>query len=62
MIPKSVFPTRRDTILGELSEIDKQCIRPLRAIAEGTATDFDREKLAALDAEATTLRAELASL
>ncbi|MDR1311090.1 MAG: hypothetical protein LBK01_04340 [Burkholderiaceae bacterium] len=53
---------RREEILSRLATIDTESIRPLRAIAEGTVEDFDREKLSALDAEAATLRAELASL
>ena len=43
-------------------EIDAASVRPLRAIANGDATQDDREKLAALDAEAASLRAELAGL
>jgi hypothetical protein len=53
---------RRAEILARLAEIDAASVRPLRAIAEGNATDFDRQKLAALDSEAATLRTELAGL
>jgi hypothetical protein len=55
-------PDRRSVILGELAQIDKDSIRPLRAIAEGTAAEYDRNKLAELDARAAELRAELADL
>lgn len=37
-------------------EIDAASIRPLRAIAAGTATAYDHEKLAELEAEAEELR------
>jgi hypothetical protein len=53
---------RRAEIISRLSAIDTDSVRPLRAIADGTATDFDRQKLAALETEAATLRAELATL
>jgi hypothetical protein len=53
---------RRAKILARLAEIDAVSIRPLRAIAQGEATQADRDKLAALDAEAAELRAELAGL
>jgi hypothetical protein len=53
---------RKAEILARLAEIDAASVRPLRAIAEGNATDFDRQKLASLDGEAATLRAELAGL
>ena len=45
-----------------LLEIDSLSIRPLRAIQSGTATQFDTDKLAALDEEAATLRAEKKTL
>ena len=47
---------------GELAAIDMESIRPLRAIADGTATQADHDKLAALEADAATNRAELAAL
>jgi hypothetical protein len=53
---------RRAEIISRLSAIDTESVRPLRAIADGTATDFDRQKLAAAEAEAAELRAELASI
>ena len=46
----------------QLDEIDKQAIRPLRAIAAGTATDEDRETLAELERQAEEIRNELAEL
>jgi hypothetical protein len=53
-------PDRKSIILGELAQIDKDSIRPLRAMADNAVTDFDRQKLAQLDARAAELRAELA--
>jgi hypothetical protein len=53
---------RKAEILARLSEIDEASIRPLRAIAQGEAVQADHDKLAALDAEATALRTELAGL
>jgi hypothetical protein len=53
---------RRAEILARLAEIDTAGIRPLRAVADNSATDFDRQKLADLDTEAAELRAELAGL
>jgi hypothetical protein len=55
-------PDRRSIIMGELAQVDRDSIRPLRAIADNTATDFDREKLSQLDARAAELRAELAGI
>jgi hypothetical protein len=54
--------SRKDEIMWELERIDRDSIRPMRAIADGTAGDFDRDKLAQLDARAAELRAELAGL
>ena len=53
---------RKAAILTRLAEIDAASVRPLRAIAKGEAAQADHNKLAALDAEADTLRAELAGL
>jgi hypothetical protein len=53
---------RRAEILVELDRIDLASARPLRAIVAGSATDEDRARLAELDQQAATLRAELASL
>lgn len=53
---------RRAALVEHLAAVDLASVRPLRAVAAGTATDADRERLAALDAEAATLRAELATV
>ena len=49
-------------LMERLDEIDGQAIRPLRAIAAGTATDEDREILAELERQAEEIRKELAEL
>lgn len=49
-------------IKRELKHIDNDRIRPLAAIATGTATDYDTNKLKQLEQEAQNLRAELAEL
>ena len=49
-------------LMERLDEIDRLAIRPLRAIAAGTATDEDREILAELERQAEEIRAELAEL
>lgn len=46
----------------QLSELDLQAVRPLRAIAAGTATDEDKSRLAEIESQAETLRAEIAEL
>jgi len=53
---------RKEEITQRLLEIDTESLRPLRAVAAGTAVVFDTDKLAELDAEASNLRAELAGL
>lgn len=53
---------RVSVIDGRLAAIDVEAIRPLRARAVGTATQFDTDKLAALEAEAATLRGQRAAL
>lgn len=50
---------RRAKILSQLEELDLKCIRPLRAIQAGTATDEDRARLAELEAQAEELRKQL---
>lgn len=45
-----------------LAEIDTASVRPLRAIVDGSATEADAERLAAVESEAAALRAERASL
>ena len=49
-------------LMERLDEIDRLAIRPLRAIAAGTATDEDREILAELERQADKIRKELAEL
>ena len=49
-------------IARRFAEIDRERIRPLAAIAAGTAEDEDRNKLAALEKEAAELRTELSGL
>lgn len=51
---------RIDEIKRQLTELDDQAIRPLRAILAGTSTDADRDKLREIEAQAEVLRAELA--
>ena len=53
---------RKTEILARLQEIDSESLRPLRAISQGTATDFDTGKLKSLESEAAALRTELAGL
>lgn len=53
---------RRSVILAELDRLDLQAVRPLRAIAAGTATEADKQKLIALEEQATQLRQELANI
>jgi hypothetical protein len=50
---------RRAEILARLAAIDYESIRPLRAIADGTATNKEREKLVMLESEAKKLREEI---
>lgn len=49
-------------IKTRLLEIDSESIRPLRAIAAGTATEFDTNKLTALETERAALVVELVAL
>jgi hypothetical protein len=60
--PEELAQARIAAIKAELEEIDRQSIRPLRAIAKGVATDEDTDKLAELEGRAEGLRAELAEL
>ena len=45
----------------QLLELDLQAVRPLRAIAAGTATDKDKSRLAEIEGQAEALRAEIAN-
>ena len=53
---------RAAEIARRFAEIDRERIRPLAAIAAGTAEDEDRNKLAVLEKEAAELRTELSGL
>ena len=52
----------RQKILRQLTAIDTQTIRPLRAVNSGNATADDETRLREFDAQAAALRAELAAL
>lgn len=52
----------RTSILAELDVLDKRSARALRAVVAGTATDEDKAALAAIEAEAVSLRSRLRSL
>ena len=49
-------PPPRDTALDDLAELDRQSVRPLRAIAAGEGTEADVEKLRSLEDQARTIR------
>lgn len=53
---------RRSVILSELDRLDLQAVRPLRAIAAGTATETDRQKLTEIEEQVAQLRKELANI
>lgn len=53
---------RKNEIYAELTALDTAAVRPLLATVNGTAVDFDREKIATLAADAETLREELRGL
>lgn len=50
---------RRADIMAQLDALDLKCIRPLRAIQAGTATDEDRARLDYYETEAEELRQQL---
>ncbi|MDE6725086.1 MAG: hypothetical protein K2J79_05720 [Ruminiclostridium sp.] len=65
IIPVEAPITNEEKILAlknQLEDLDKLAIRPLRAIATGTDTDEDREKLADLEQQAAELRQQLDEL
>ena len=62
LTPEEQKQVRTVEIKSRLLEIDLESVRPLRAKAYGTATPEDDAKLAALEQEASALRAELAGL
>lgn len=51
-----------EALKAELDEIDRQAIRPLRAIAAGTDTEEDTRILAELESRAEAIRSEIAEL
>lgn len=55
-------PDREAELLAELARLDLQTVRPLRAIAAGTATDEDRHRLSELEKKAEGLRGEMAEI
>ena len=61
-LAEALGTTRSVEIKARLAQIDLDSVRPLRAILANTATQHDRDKLDALDAEAAILRAEPAAL
>lgn len=64
-IPQEYVQSTEERVVelrAHLTQIDMDSVRPLRAVAAGTATDFDLQKLAELDAEAAVLRDELRGL
>ena len=59
-IEATAIAAERMAIISELGSIDANAIRPLRAIAAGTATQADRDTLATLEARAAEIREALA--
>ena len=55
----SPIADKRGEIISELEKLDLKAVRPLRAIAAGTATEADKQKLAGIEAEAKKLRKEI---
>lgn len=55
-------PISVELLKSELDSLDRQAIRPLRAIAAGTDTEEDREILADLEWQAEVIRAQLAKI
>lgn len=53
---------RCSEIFTELEKLDLQAVRPMRAIMAGTATDIDKQKLTAIEEQASRLREELANI
>lgn len=59
---KEARAARRAEINARLEEIDRESIRPLRAVTDGTSTACDMEKLRKLESEANSLRHEQTGL
>ena len=53
---------RKAELIAELAQIDLESIRPTRAIQNGTATEFDTQKLAELEERAEQIRQEIRDL
>lgn len=53
---------RLSAIDARLAELDAASMRPLRAIVDGSATDFDKNKLKELESQAEALRQELSEI
>jgi hypothetical protein len=53
---------RKRQILQELAELDLDLIRPIAAIINNTATEFDTNKIITLEAKKVSLRTELNGL
>ncbi len=65
IIPVDPPVTDKERILSlknQLEELDRQAIRPLRAIAAGTDTEEDREILTNLEQQAEELRSQISEL
>lgn len=60
--PETVRLAQIADLENQLTEIDRKSIRPLRALARGSESEYDRQKLAGLEAEAAALRTQLAAL
>lgn len=57
--PEEIIPDRSMEIISRLKQIDKETLRPLRAVYAGTDTPEDHAKLEELENEAIQLREEL---
>ena len=53
---------RKDEIAAELDFLDLKAVRPLRAIAAGTANEQDRSVLVDIETKAKELRKELSEI
>lgn len=61
-VPEPTAEEKAEELKAQLDEIDRQAIRPLRAIAAGTDTEEDREMLAELERKAEAVRSQIAEL
>ena len=53
---------QKDELIAQLDELDRKCIRSIRAIQAGTGTEADTAKLAELEAQAVEIRRQLQEL